>query len=102
VAAQIVTNPRSLHDALPIFDRVSKGYAAVGPLLADVSLGLGDSERVGVVGLNGAGKSTLLRLLSRAEEPDAGRVTHRRGLRVLTDRKSTRLNSSHVKIPYAV
>src|SRR5690606_40780935 len=53
-------------------DRVSKGYAAVGPLLADVSLGLGDSERVGVVGLNGAGKSTLLRLLSRAEEPDAG------------------------------
>ncbi|HLT11188.1 MAG TPA: ATP-binding cassette domain-containing protein [Micromonosporaceae bacterium] len=65
-------------------DRVSKGYAAVGPLLADVSLGLGDSERVGVVGLNGAGKSTLLRLLSRAEEPDAGRVTHRRGLRVLT------------------
>ena len=46
-------------------DRVSKGYGAAGPLLTDVSLGLDDADRVGVVGLNGAGKSTLLRLLTR-------------------------------------
>ena len=63
-------------------DRVSKGYGAVGQLLTDVSLGLDDADRVGVVGLNGAGKSTLLRLLARLEEPDSGRVTHRRDLRV--------------------
>jgi len=63
-------------------DRVGKGYPAAGPLLADVSLGLDDADRIGVVGLNGAGKSTLLRLLARQEEPDAGRVTQRRGLRV--------------------
>ena len=63
-------------------DRVSKGYGAVGQLLTDVSLGLDDADRIGVVGLNGAGKSTLLRLLTRAEEPDNGRVTHRRDLRV--------------------
>ncbi|HEU5109530.1 MAG TPA: ABC-F family ATP-binding cassette domain-containing protein [Micromonosporaceae bacterium] len=63
-------------------DRASKGYGAAGPLLVDVSLGLDDADRVGVVGLNGAGKSTLLRLLTKAEEPDAGRVTHRRDLRV--------------------
>ncbi|MDM4722405.1 ABC-F family ATP-binding cassette domain-containing protein [Micromonospora sp. WMMA1363] len=63
-------------------DRVSKGYGAAGPLLTDVSLGLDDGDRVGVVGLNGAGKSTLLRLLTRQEEPDDGRVTHRRDLRV--------------------
>ena len=65
-------------------DRVSKGYGPVGALLTDVSLGLGDRDRVGVVGLNGAGKSTLLRLLTKAEEPDAGRVAHRRDLRVLS------------------
>ncbi|MFI5833875.1 ABC-F family ATP-binding cassette domain-containing protein [Micromonospora sp. NPDC051300] len=63
-------------------DRVSKGYGAAGPLLTDVSLGLDDADRVGVVGLNGAGKSTLLRMLTRTEEPDDGRVTHRRDLRV--------------------
>ncbi|HZN20184.1 MAG TPA: ATP-binding cassette domain-containing protein [Micromonosporaceae bacterium] len=63
-------------------DRVSKGYGPAGQLLESVSLGLDDADRVGVVGLNGAGKSTLLRLLTRAEEPDSGRVTHRRDLRV--------------------
>ncbi|HEX8008145.1 MAG TPA: ATP-binding cassette domain-containing protein, partial [Trebonia sp.] len=63
-------------------DRVSKGYGPTGPLLTDVSLGLQDTDRVGVVGLNGAGKSTLLRLLAQEEEPDSGRVTHRRDLRV--------------------
>ncbi|WP_326549480.1 ABC-F family ATP-binding cassette domain-containing protein [Micromonospora sp. NBC_01813] len=63
-------------------DRVSKGYGAAGQLLTEVSLGLDDSDRIGVVGLNGAGKSTLLRLLTKAEEPDSGRVTHRRDLRV--------------------
>ncbi|MEU8422413.1 ABC-F family ATP-binding cassette domain-containing protein [Micromonospora sp. NPDC048835] len=64
-------------------DRVSKGYGAAGRLLTDVSLGLDDSDRIGVVGLNGAGKSTLLRLLTKQEEPDDGRVTHRRDLRAL-------------------
>jgi ATPase subunit of ABC transporter with duplicated ATPase domains len=63
-------------------DRVSKGYGAAGPLVVDVSLGLDDTDRIGVVGLNGSGKSTLLRLLTKREEPDAGRVTHRRDLRV--------------------
>ncbi|MPZ27519.1 MAG: ATP-binding cassette domain-containing protein [Micromonosporaceae bacterium] len=63
-------------------DRVGKRYDATGELLTDVSLGLDSADRVGVVGLNGAGKSTLLRLLCRAEPPDAGRVTHRRDLRV--------------------
>ncbi|MEU7926257.1 ABC-F family ATP-binding cassette domain-containing protein [Micromonospora sp. NPDC049801] len=64
-------------------DRVSKGYGAAGRLLTDVSLGLDDADRIGVVGLNGAGKSTLLRLLTKQEDPDDGRVTHRRDLRVL-------------------
>jgi ABC transport system ATP-binding/permease protein len=63
-------------------DRVSKGYSAAGQLLTDVSLGLDDADRVGVAGLNGAGKSTLLRLLTGVEEPDSGRVTQRRDLRV--------------------
>ncbi|MEU4158435.1 ABC-F family ATP-binding cassette domain-containing protein [Actinoplanes sp. NPDC026670] len=63
-------------------DRVSKGYGAAGQLLTDVSLGLDDDARIGIVGLNGAGKSTLLRMLAKSEEPDSGRVTHRRDLRV--------------------
>ena len=45
------------------------------PLLANVSIGVGRGERVGVVGRNGAGKSTLLRVLAGGEAPDTGRVT---------------------------
>ncbi len=62
-------------------DRVSKAYP-VGVLLDEVSIGLDEADRVGVVGRNGAGKTTLLRLLTKLGEPDSGRVTHRRGLRV--------------------
>ncbi|HWL35061.1 MAG TPA: ABC-F family ATP-binding cassette domain-containing protein [Frankiaceae bacterium] len=62
-------------------EAVGKTYGH-GPVLTDVSLGIGAGERVGVVGRNGGGKTTLLRLLMRAEEPDSGRVTHTSGLRV--------------------
>jgi ATP-binding cassette subfamily F protein uup len=61
----------------------SVGVAHAGrELLAGVSLGLDDGDRVGVVGRNGAGKSTLLRVLARWQAPDSGRVTHARGLRL--------------------
>ncbi len=51
-------------------------------VLDDVTVGLMDGDRVGVVGRNGDGKSTLLRVLARRIEPNEGRVTWRRDLRV--------------------
>ena len=45
-----------------------------------VTIGVDEGDRIGVVGRNGDGKSTLLRLLSGRIEPDAGRVTRRRGI----------------------
>ena len=48
----------------------------------DVSLGLDEGDRIGVVGKNGDGKSTLLSLLAGIIEPDEGRVIHTRGVRV--------------------
>ena len=62
---------------------VSKAYGTK-VLLDAVSLGVAEGERIGVVGRNGDGKSTLLRMLTRAEDPDAGRVTHAGGLGVAT------------------
>jgi len=41
-----------------------------------------EGERIGVVGRNGDGKSTLISLLARQTEPDSGRVTHNRDLRL--------------------
>ena len=51
-------------------------------VLDDVSLGVADGERIGVVGRNGSGKSTLLRVLADVERVDTGRVTHTGGLTV--------------------
>jgi ATP-binding cassette subfamily F protein uup len=62
-------------------EKVVKGYGQ-RLLLDGVSAGVAAGERVGMVGRNGAGKSTLLALLAGAEQPDSGRVTRARDLRI--------------------
>jgi ABC transport system ATP-binding/permease protein len=62
-------------------EKVVKGYGQ-RLLLDGVSAGVGAGERVGVVGRNGAGKSTLLALMAGTEQPDSGRVTRARDLRI--------------------
>jgi ATP-binding cassette subfamily F protein uup len=62
-------------------ERVSKAYG-VRPLLAEVSLGVAEGERIGVVGRNGDGKTTLLEVLTGQVPPDVGRVSQTRGLLV--------------------
>jgi ABC transport system ATP-binding/permease protein len=47
-----------------------------------VTVGIGDGDRIGIVGRNGDGKSSLLDLLTGQLRPDSGRVTRRSGLRV--------------------
>ncbi len=48
----------------------------------DVTLGVNEGDRIGIVGKNGDGKSSLLGVLSGEIEPDAGRVTRRRDVTV--------------------
>jgi ATP-binding cassette subfamily F protein uup len=47
-----------------------------------VTLGLNEGDRVGVVGKNGDGKTSLLAMLAGRQQPDAGRVTVRGGVRI--------------------
>jgi ABC-type polysaccharide/polyol phosphate transport system ATPase subunit len=53
--------------------------------LHDLSLQIGQGERVGIIGHNGAGKSTLLRLLAGIYMPTAGRLVVRGRLSALFD-----------------
>ncbi|MDD6786347.1 MAG: ABC-F family ATP-binding cassette domain-containing protein [Eggerthellales bacterium] len=48
----------------------------------DLSLGVDEGARIGIVGRNGDGKSTLLKVLTGAVEPDEGRVYRTRGVTV--------------------
>ena len=54
-------------------EKVSKAFDEA--LLNEVSLGISEGERIGIVGRNGGGKSTLLKLLAGIDQPDSGRIT---------------------------
>ncbi|EHR52711.1 ATPase component of ABC transporters with duplicated ATPase domain [Saccharomonospora marina XMU15] len=71
-------------------ESVSKSYGERA-LLDGVSLGVADGDRIGVVGLNGGGKTTLLEVLSGVTEPDSGRVSRTRDLRVRVVTQRTNL-----------
>jgi ABC transport system ATP-binding/permease protein len=51
-------------------------------LFDDLSLGLLEGDRVGLVGPNGSGKSTLLKILAGLETPDRGTRSLRGGVRI--------------------
>ncbi|HET6504749.1 MAG TPA: ABC-F family ATP-binding cassette domain-containing protein [Amycolatopsis sp.] len=77
-------------------EAVSKSYG-VRPLLDAVSLGVAEGERIGVVGLNGGGKTTLLEVLAGISEPDAGRVSRVRDLRIAVVTQRTELPPGTVR-----
>lgn len=47
----------------------------------NITVGLNEGDRIGIVGRNGDGKSTLLKLLAKRIEADSGRITHRSDVR---------------------
>ena len=68
---------------MPTYDlgleRVSLEFATK-TIFTDVTQGVFEGDRIGIVGRNGDGKSTLLRVLAGKMQPDSGRVTKRGGL----------------------
>jgi ABC transport system ATP-binding/permease protein len=60
---------------------LTKGFGP-RPLFTELSLELGDGDRIGLIGPNGSGKSTLLKLLAGREEADAGTRSLRRTARL--------------------
>lgn len=51
-------------------------------LFEDVSLGVFQGDKIGIVAQNGAGKTTFLNILAGREDYDSGSVTYRNGIRV--------------------
>ena len=54
-------------------ENVSKTYMSK-PVLSGITVGIGDTDKIGVVGTNGTGKSTLLSIVAGVEHPDSGKV----------------------------
>ncbi|MBU1092421.1 ATP-binding cassette domain-containing protein [Patescibacteria group bacterium] len=62
-------------------DHIQKSYGPV-TVIDDVSFTVDKDQKIGLVGNNGSGKSTLLKILAGIIEPDKGRITTRKGLRI--------------------
>ena len=62
-------------------ENVSKTYMERA-VLDDVSVGISDTDKIGVVGTNGTGKSTLLGIVAGVVSPDEGKVVQGNSLRI--------------------
>jgi len=62
-------------------DKISKTYTEK-MLLQDISIGIDEGDKIGLLGINGSGKSTLLKLIAGLEEPDQGQIVSKRNLRM--------------------
>jgi ATPase subunit of ABC transporter with duplicated ATPase domains len=62
-------------------ERIRLSFATT-EVFKDLTIGVQEGDRIGIVGKNGDGKSTLLRLFAKLQEPDAGQITKRNDVRI--------------------
>ena len=51
-------------------------------IFENITFGIDEGDRTGLIGINGTGKSTLLKIVAGRETPDSGQVIRKNGLRV--------------------
>lgn len=66
-----------------IYLQVEKLTKSVGDrvLFADVTFGVNEGDKIGVIAKNGTGKTTMLGIIAGNEEPDSGTVTYHNDIR---------------------
>ena len=62
-------------------ENISKSYSEK-ILVDNISLGIYEGEKIGIIGVNGTGKSTFLKIIAGVEEPDSGTVTKGNRVRI--------------------
>ena len=63
-------------------------------LFADVTFGVNEGDKIGIVAKNGTGKSTLLSIIAGKEAPDSGKVTFADGIKTGYLEQTPKLNTS--------
>ncbi|MDP4094524.1 MAG: ABC-F family ATP-binding cassette domain-containing protein [Bacillota bacterium] len=62
-------------------EKISKSYSEK-ILFKDISLGINEEDKIGVIGINGTGKSTLLKVIAGIEPYDSGNIITCNGIRI--------------------
>lgn len=62
-------------------ENITKSYSEK-VLINNISLGINEGEKIGLIGVNGTGKSTLLKIIAGVEEPDNGTMTKPNKVRI--------------------
>lgn len=66
---------------LMTLENICKSYSEK-TLLENISLGINEGEKIGIIGVNGTGKSTLLKIIAGAEVADSGTITKANRVRI--------------------
>lgn len=62
-------------------EHISKIYGEK-VIFDDVSCGIHDGDKIGIIGINGTGKTTLLHMIAGTEQPDEGQIVRQNGIRM--------------------
>jgi len=82
-------------------NNLSKSYGEA-PLFQNISFGMEQGEKIGLIGRNGAGKSTLLKIIGGLETPDIGEAVLNSNIKVEYLTQSTEYEDDDEAIDYVV
>lgn len=71
-------------------------------IFEDVSYGIHDGDKIGIVGINGTGKTTLLKMIAGEEYPDEGQIIAQNGLRIAYLPQNPELPGKSTILDYAL
>lgn len=71
-------------------------------LLQDVSLGINEGDKIGVIGVNGCGKSTFLKMIAGISAPDSGNIIKNNQASVAYLAQNTEFDSGDTVLSYVI
>ncbi|MDL5244541.1 ABC-F family ATP-binding cassette domain-containing protein [Leptospira weilii] len=80
-------------------DKISKEIGSK-VLFNQISFGINEGEKIGILGINGSGKTTLLKMLAGLDVPDSGQIMKNKILRIAVLSQSPSFDPNHTVLEH--